>query len=121
MGADLIGSFAEATCATILIASAISTPAEGEMLAGANPIVGDFNALMFPLILTTSGIFVSVVTLFVCGWCFKINEIPDSSIERGLKGILIVSTFLQTPTRSGSHSCACRRHSTWRKHTSSRQ
>ena len=56
---------------------------------------------MFPLILTTSGIFVSVVTLFVCGWCFKINEIPDSSIERGLKGILIVSTFLQTPTTIG--------------------
>merc|ERR1719252_539323 len=87
MGADLFGSFAEATCATLVIASAISTPAEGEMLAGANPIVGYFNALMFPLILTTSGIFVSVVTLFVCGWCFKINEIPDSSIERGLKGI----------------------------------
>merc|ERR1719387_1379295 len=101
MGADLFGSFAEATCATLVIASAISTPAEGEMLAGANPIVGDFNALMFPLILTTSGIFVSVVTLFVCGWCFKINEIPDSSIERGLKGILIVSTFLQTPTTIG--------------------
>merc|ERR1719482_1885386 len=101
MGADLFGSFAEATCATLVIASAISTPAEGEMLAGANPIVGDFNALMFPLILTTSGIFVSVVTLFVCGWCFKINEIPDSSIERGLKGILIVSTFLQTPATIG--------------------
>ena len=32
-------------------------------LAGANPIVGDFNALMFPLILTTSGIFVSVVPI----------------------------------------------------------
>merc|ERR1719174_3399884 len=101
MGADLFGSFAEATCATLVIASALSTPVSGTMFPGAVPIRGNFNALMFPLILTTSGILAGMITLFVCGWCFKINEIPDASIERGLKGILIVSTFLQTPATIG--------------------
>merc|ERR1719252_14157 len=102
MGADLFGSFAEATCATLVIASAVlAAPAAGEMLPGADPIRGNFNALMFPLVLTTSGILVGIITLFVCGACFKISETPDASIERGLKGILIVSTFLQTPMTIG--------------------
>merc|ERR1719258_203509 len=41
------------------------------------------------------------MTLFICGWCFKSSETPDVSIERGLKGILIVSTVLQTPATIG--------------------
>merc|ERR1719359_870674 len=43
-----------------------------------------------------------MITLLLCGCCFKISETPDVSIERGLKGILIVSTFLQTPATIGA-------------------
>merc|ERR1719389_109856 len=95
MGADLFGSFAEATCAAMVIAGASG------MIDGApNPlsIADDFGAMMFPLLLSTTGIITGIVTLFLCDKLpmFRINEDPDSSIEKALKGILIVSTIIQT-------------------------
>merc|ERR1719487_898900 len=95
MGADLFGSFAEATCAAMVIAGASG------MIDGApNPmsIADDFGAMCFPLLLSTTGILTGIVTLFLCDKLpmFKVNEDPDSSIEKALKGILIVSTIIQT-------------------------
>merc|ERR1719156_196489 len=61
-------------------------------------IADNFGAMCFPLLLSTTGILTGIVTLFLCDnlpW-FKVNEDPDSSIEKALKGILIVSTIIQT-------------------------
>merc|ERR1719252_242290 len=94
MGADLFGSFAEATCAAMVIAGA-----SGTINGAPNPmgIADDFGAMMFPLLLSTTGIITGIVTLFLCDKLpmFRINEDPDSSIEKALKGILIVSTIIQ--------------------------
>jgi inorganic pyrophosphatase len=66
----------------------------------ANPmsIADNFGAMCFPLLLSTTGIITGIVTLFLCDTLpmFKVNEDPDSSIETALKGILIVSTIIQT-------------------------
>jgi inorganic pyrophosphatase len=95
MGADLFGSFAESTCAAMVIAGASMT-IDGQ----ANPlsIANDFSAMMFPLLLSTTGIITGILTLFLCDKLpmFRVNENPDSSIEKALKGILIVSTVIQT-------------------------
>merc|ERR1719172_452461 len=95
MGADLFGSFAESTCAAMVIAGA-SAMIDGQ----ANPlsIANDFSAMMFPLLLSTTGIITGILTLFLCDKLpmFRVNENPDSSIEKALKGILIVSTVIQT-------------------------
>merc|ERR1719498_486637 len=71
------------------------------MIDGApNPmsIADDFGAMCFPLLLSTTGIITGIVTLFLCDHLpmFKVNDEPDASIEKALKGILIVSTVIQT-------------------------
>merc|ERR1719453_803162 len=95
MGADLFGSFAEATCAALVIAGA-SGNING--IDNAMGIADNFGAMCFPLLLSTTGIITGIVTLFLCDQLpmFKVNEDPDSSIEKALKGILIVSTIIQT-------------------------
>merc|ERR1719269_479147 len=74
--------------------------ASGYIDGVANPmgIADNFGAMSFPLLLSTTGIITGIVTLFLCDtlpW-FRVNEEPDSSIEKALKGILIVSTLIQT-------------------------
>jgi inorganic pyrophosphatase len=95
MGADLFGSFAEATCAAMVIAgssgSVLVNGKENKMA-----IDQDFGAMCFPLLLSCVGIITGILTLLICRVVYKINEDPDSSIERGLKGILIISTILQS-------------------------
>merc|ERR1719504_578417 len=95
MGADLFGSFAEATCAAMVIAGAsdsvLVNGKENKMA-----IDQDFGAMCFPLLLSCVGIITGILTLLICRVVYKINEDPDSSIERGLKGILIISTILQS-------------------------
>merc|ERR1719197_1162305 len=95
MGADLFGSFAESTCAAMVIAGA-----SGSVLVNGKPnkmgIDQDFGAMCFPLLLSCAGIITGILTLLLCRVIYKINDDPDSSIERGLKGILIVSTILQS-------------------------
>jgi len=98
MGADLFGSFAEATCAALIIAGA-----SGDVDNNAGKAINmDFGAMMYPLILSSAGIIVSIITLFLCRKViFKISDHVDSSVERALKGILIVSTLLATPFAFG--------------------
>merc|ERR1711966_337558 len=52
MGADLFGSFAESTCAALVVASA-------------STIKGDWNAMMFPLVVSAVGIAVCLVCSFL--------------------------------------------------------
>merc|ERR1712194_883460 len=55
MGADLFGSFAEATCAALVVASASQGMKEG--------IAESHTAMMFPLLVSSTGILVGIITL----------------------------------------------------------
>jgi len=83
MGADLFGSFAESTCAALVIGSA-----EGSTIAE------DWAATMFPLLISSSGVICGIVTLAICG-AYTVDK--TDKVEFALKLILIVSTIIQTP------------------------
>mmetsp|Transcript_13687 Transcript_13687/g.34364 ORF Transcript_13687/g.34364 Transcript_13687/m.34364 type:complete len:731 (-) Transcript_13687:72-2264(-) len=87
MGADLFGSFAEATCAAFVIAGSSYKVADG--------IAGNYPATLFPLLLSSVGIVVGLATMMVVGCIYKVNDV--SKIEGALKGVLNISTVLQTP------------------------
>jgi len=83
MGADLFGSYAEATCAALVIAA--TSPA----------IANHWAALMYPLLISSFGIVVGLVTMLVVNVFYPVKELPD--IEKALKGVLVISTVLMTP------------------------
>jgi inorganic pyrophosphatase len=86
MGADLFGSFAEATCAAMVIAGSSSHT---------SGIALNWSAMLFPLLLSSTGIVVGVLTMLIIGMFYKVKELAD--IEKCLKAVLVVSTVLQTP------------------------
>jgi H(+)-translocating pyrophosphatase len=83
MGADLFGSFAESSCAAMVIA------------AQSPDLFKDFTAICFPLIISSAGILVCIVTSFVATHIQSVNQKED--IEKVLKYQLVVSTVLMTP------------------------
>jgi len=83
MGADLFGSFAESSCAAMVISS--QSP----------DLYNSWAAMLFPLALTASGIFVCLATTFVATHLMKTKTQKD--IEPSLKRQLLVSTVLMTP------------------------
>jgi len=82
MGADLFGSFAEATCAALV-------------LAAASDLKNSWASQMYALLISSTGIVVGLLTLFVQGSLYKVKEMAD--VEKALKGILVISTILMTP------------------------
>jgi inorganic pyrophosphatase len=82
MGADLFGSFAESTCAALVLAAASSLKA-------------DWASLMYPLLISSTGIVVGMVTLLVQNMLYPVKDAPD--VEKALKGVLVISTILMTP------------------------
>merc|ERR1719146_179744 len=74
MGADLFGSFAEATCAALVIAA--SSPGLSKTTA----------SLMYPMLISSLGIFVGILTLVVAGCFYPVRQLPD--VEKALKGVL---------------------------------
>eukprot|EP00349_Pseudokeronopsis_sp_Brazil_P006980 CAMPEP_0202967742 /NCGR_PEP_ID=MMETSP1396-20130829/12737_1 /ASSEMBLY_ACC=CAM_ASM_000872 /TAXON_ID= /ORGANISM="Pseudokeronopsis sp., Strain Brazil" /LENGTH=537 /DNA_ID=CAMNT_0049693167 /DNA_START=485 /DNA_END=2095 /DNA_ORIENTATION=+ len=82
MGSDLFGSFAESTCACLII----STTSK-ELL--------DQNAIYFPLLISACGILVCIVSSFMSTHILKITN--ESQVEFSLKAQLVVSTLLMTP------------------------
>mmetsp|Transcript_10350 Transcript_10350/g.18249 ORF Transcript_10350/g.18249 Transcript_10350/m.18249 type:complete len:789 (+) Transcript_10350:154-2520(+) len=83
MGADLFGSFAEATCAALILASV------------SPQLQANWASLMFPLLVSATGLLVCFVTSFMAT-----NVSPvrcESDVERVLKMQLILSTALLTP------------------------
>jgi len=82
MGSDLFGSFAEASCAAMVIASQSS-------------IYNDWDALCLPLALSACGIMVCFVTSFFATHIFTVNRMED--IEKTLKLQIILSTVFMTP------------------------
>ncbi|CAG9466363.1 unnamed protein product [Pedinophyceae sp. YPF-701] len=84
MGSDLFGSFAESTCAALVVAS-VST------LGTEHSRVG----LSFPLMISAMGIVVCVATTFLATDLFPAQN--TTQIEPTLKVQLILSTLLATP------------------------
>merc|ERR1719243_160314 len=71
MGADLFGSFAESTCAALVLAS--SSPA----------LAASWASVMYPMLISSVGIVVGVLTLIVCGCFYPVQQLPD--VEKALK------------------------------------
>jgi len=82
MGSDLFGSFGEATCAALVVAS--TSP----------DLNKNWTSLLFPLIITAVGIIGGILTTFV-NHCSKVKEGRD--VEKNLKLQLILSTLFTTP------------------------
>jgi len=85
MGADLFGSFAESTCAALVLAS-----------ASPDLIAKGWVAMMYPILISSLGIVVGILTLLLRLICYKVTDDP-ASVEKALKGILNISTVLMTP------------------------
>ncbi len=83
MGSDLFGSFAESTCAALVV----SGTSVG-LTQGAN--------FLWPLLLSAAGILVCIVTSFFATHVQAVDRIDK--IENTLKWQLIISTLLLTPT-----------------------
>jgi len=83
MGADLFGSFAESTCAALV-------------LAGSSPdLEKHYCSLMYPILISSTGIVVGLLTLFLMKCIYPVKNMPD--VEKALKGVLVISTILMTP------------------------
>jgi len=83
MGADLFGSFAEASCACMVISSqSVDLSASKDVMS-------------FPLIIFAVGIMVSIVTSFIATNIKVVKT--KNQIEPSLKTQIIVSTILMTP------------------------
>lgn len=91
MGADLFGSFAESTCAALVVA------AVSELGSGHN-----WPAMMFPLMVSATGILVCMLTTLIATDFKPARQI--SEIEHTLKMQLIISTVLMTPVRLGARA-----------------
>lgn len=77
MGSDLFGSFAEATCAALVLGSSIGTD-------------GDWDGLMFPLIVSAVGIVVCLLCSFLATNLIPVKREED--VEKALKLQLISTT-----------------------------
>jgi len=84
MGSDLFGSFAESSCAAMVISSQ------------SLDLFNDWNAACLPLAITAGGIFVCFLTSFVATHLNPVRR--EADVESALKKQIIVSTVLMTPT-----------------------
>ena len=55
-----------------------------------------FASVMFPLLVSIAGILLGFITLIVRSGLYPVKEEP--SVEKALKGVLVISTILMTPT-----------------------
>lgn len=84
MGADLFGSFAEATCACLVIGS--QSP---------DLVDAGWGALMFPLVVSAFGLVVCFLTSFVATHLYPVTT--EHRVELALRLQLILSTLLMIP------------------------
>jgi len=82
MGSDLFGSFAEATCAALVLGSSIG-------------LSGGWDAMVFPVIVSAVGIFVCLVCSFIATDLKPVKSEKD--VESALKIQLISTTILMIP------------------------
>ncbi|KVH93751.1 Pyrophosphate-energised proton pump [Cynara cardunculus var. scolymus] len=83
MGSDLFGSYAESSCAALVVASISSFGS-----------THDFTAMMYPLIVSSVGIIVCLITTLFATDFFEVKTVKQ--IEPALKNQLIISTVLMT-------------------------
>lgn len=83
MGSDLFGSYAESSCAALFVASISSFG-----------ISHDYSAMSYPLIVSSMGIVVCLVTSLFATDLMEIKNV--SEIEPSLKRQLLISTVLMT-------------------------
>ncbi|KAK3411077.1 pyrophosphate-energized vacuolar membrane proton pump 1 isoform X1 [Eucalyptus grandis] len=83
MGSDLFGSYAESSCAALVVASISSFG-----------IDHDFTAMCYPLLISSMGILVCLITTLFATDFFEIKVVEE--IEPALKKQLIISTILMT-------------------------
>jgi len=82
MGSDLFGSFAEATCAALVIGNAIG-------------IDGGWDAMCFPIIVSAVGIIVCILCSFIATHILPVRN--EAGVETALKVQLISTTILMIP------------------------
>jgi H(+)-translocating pyrophosphatase len=82
MGSDLFGSFAESTCAALVISGTSI-----ELTSGAN--------FLWPLVLSASGILVCIITSFFATNIMQVKA--QNEIQKTLTWQLIISTIILTP------------------------
>jgi H(+)-translocating pyrophosphatase len=82
MGSDLFGSFAEATCAALVIGSSIG-------------VSGGWDAMVFPVIVSAVGIFVCLICSFLATHLRPVKS--EGQVEEALKLQLISTTALMIP------------------------
>lgn len=83
MGSDLFGSYAESSCAALVVASISSF--------GINH---DFTSMLYPLLISSAGIIVCLFTTMVATDWSEIKDVKE--IEPKLKQQLIISTVIMT-------------------------
>jgi len=82
MGSDLFGSFAESTCAALVIGSGIG-------------VAGGWNAMVFPLVVSAVGLFVCLICSFIATHIRPVTS--EAQVEEALKIQLISTTCLMIP------------------------
>jgi len=93
MGSDLFGSFAEGTCAAMVILASSSNCVywvDGSMQA----VASNFSAMCFPIAISAAGLVVCIITYWLSK-CYRVEKKED--VEVKLKLLLIISTVLMTP------------------------
>jgi len=83
MGSDLFGSFAEATCAALVV-------------SGTSPQLIQNGNFMVPLVISAAGIIVCIFTTFFATHLMEVRT--EDRIESTLKWQIIISSVLLTPT-----------------------
>jgi len=83
MGSDLFGSFAEATCAALVIGAPSLSATE------------NWNAVLFPLVVSAVGVFVCVACSFLATDIMPVKQEED--VEKVLKMQLISTTLVMLP------------------------
>ena len=86
MGADLFGSFAESTCAALVI---------GTSAASTLPNAGGWGGVLFPLAISSVGIFVCMICHFLA--TDVIPAVSFTDVEKTLKIQLVSTTVLMVP------------------------
>jgi H(+)-translocating pyrophosphatase len=83
MGSDLFGSFAEATCAALVIGNSIG-------------VSGGWDAMVFPVVVSSVGIIVCMLCSFIATHIAPVRN--EAGVETALKVQLISTTLLMVPT-----------------------
>ena len=91
MGADLFGSFAESSCAALVIAA--QTGGLTTTISANEAIWENWGYVSFPLIISCTGIIACFLTSFVAT---SVKHMELNQVEPKLKGQIMISTIIET-------------------------